>query len=164
MVSNEERVNVTGELIEQPLPLAEAEKEAYSEQENSKGKIIDEDLDNTNVEQTEKSSFENKTEDDINLEESESISAEEMDLKRASELAKKKLSEALDKRANATISIEHQGDHWLATVEVVEEEYLPGQNLKSMNDILGVYEVKLSDTGKLLKWTRKTSYKRAEIK
>jgi hypothetical protein len=89
---------------------------------------------------------------------------ETLDLKGASELAKKKLSEALGKPANATISIEDEGEFWLAVVEIVEEEYLPGQNLKSMNDLLGVYEVKLGKTGNLLKWTRKNSYKRAEVK
>jgi hypothetical protein len=90
--------------------------------------------------------------------------SENFDIKQASELAKRKLSEALNKPANATISIENAGDYWLAAVEIIEEEYLPGQNLKSMNDLIGVYEVHLSHQGELLKWTRKNSYKRAEIK
>jgi hypothetical protein len=94
----------------------------------------------------------------------DNVSVGELDLKQASELAKQKLSQALNKAANATISIEDTGDSWLATVEIIEEEYLPGQQLKSMNDLLGVYEIQLGHNGKLLKWKRKGSYKRSEIK
>jgi hypothetical protein len=139
----------------------EAEKEAKKAYPDvSKQNIVDEDLDKTSPEETGSKQMAQDVDDDI----SEEISDPSGDLKQASELAKKKLSEALDKPANATISIENAGNHWLAMVEVVEEEYLPGQNLKSMNDLLGVYEVHLSLAGKLLKWTRKNSYKRAEIK
>lgn len=87
-----------------------------------------------------------------------------MDLKKASEVAKKKLAEALGKPANATTSIERQGENWVAIVEILDEEYLPEQNLRSMNDILGVYEVTLSNDGELLKFERKSSYKRGEVK
>jgi hypothetical protein len=87
-----------------------------------------------------------------------------MDLKQASELVKQKLSDALEKKANATISIEKQTDYWLASVEIIEEEYLPGHNQRSMNDLIALYEVHLSYTGELLKWIRKRAYKRGEIK
>jgi hypothetical protein len=82
------------------------------------------------------------------------------DVRRASEFAKRKLSEALDKKANATVSISRDGNDWTAMVEVIEEEYLPGKNVRSMNDIIGVYEVKLSSNGNLQSWLRKSSRKR----
>lgn len=85
-----------------------------------------------------------------------------MDIKQVSEKAKEKLAETLQKKANSTISIAKEADYWLATVEMVDEEYLPGQNLPSMNDILGVYEVKLSDAGELLSWSKKSSHKRGK--
>jgi hypothetical protein len=144
---------------EKLLSEEEAEKEAYPDV--SKHEIIDEDQDKASYEETESKQMDQDIDDNLSEEFGPENSS---DLKQASELAKKKLSEALDKPANATISIENTGNHWSAMVEVVEEEYLPGQNLKSMNDLLGVYEVHLSLDGKLLKWTRKNSYKRAEIK
>jgi hypothetical protein len=180
MVFNKKKV-VSGtkkETVENAELLSEkeAEEEAYSNvpTENSDDVIIDEDLDKKKEEVSkdmpesftkevpseDESSF---TKDDEE-EKPEPLITGEMNLKQASELAKKKLSEALNKPANATISIENEGDHWFAMVEIVEEEYLPGQNLKSMNDLLGVYEINLSNQGELLKWTRKKSYKRAEIK
>lgn len=85
-----------------------------------------------------------------------------MDIKQVSEKAKERLAEALQKKPNATVSISKEAEHWLALVEMVDEEYLPGKNLASMNDILGVYEVKLSDTGELLGWTKKSSHKRGK--
>lgn len=81
-------------------------------------------------------------------------------IKEASEIAKKKLAEALNKQADNTVSISREGDNWSAVVEIVDEEYLPGKNLKSMNDIIGVYEVKLSDKGALLSWNKKSVHKR----
>lgn len=86
-----------------------------------------------------------------------------MDLKQASEQAKEKLAEALNKKANATISISREGEGWLATVEIIDEEYLPGKNLESMNDILGIYEVKLSANGELSGWSKKSSRKRGDL-
>lgn len=85
-----------------------------------------------------------------------------MDIKQASETAKKKLAEALNKKADNTISISREGDKWGVVVEIVDEEYLPGKNLKSMSDIIGVYEVKLNDKGGLLSWTKKSSHKRGQ--
>lgn len=83
--------------------------------------------------------------------------------KEISEIAKKKLSEVLNKKAENTISISKEGESWKAQIEVVEEEYLPGQNLKSMSDIIAIYEVKISNTGKLLSWNKKTFRKRGDI-
>jgi hypothetical protein len=83
-----------------------------------------------------------------------------MSAKQASETAKIKLAEALGKKANATISISKESDGWNAAVEVVEEEYLPGKNLESMNDIIGIYDIKLSRDGELITWTKKSSHKR----
>lgn len=85
-----------------------------------------------------------------------------MDIKQVSEKAKEKLAEALQKKANAAISVSKEADYWLVAVEIIEEEYLPGKNLSSMNDILAVYEVKLSDAGELLGWTKKSSHKRGK--
>jgi hypothetical protein len=176
-VPAEESVNQEGLLSQE-----DAEKEAYGDDSTdasdddsdvvSTDKVIDEDVDQESEEvapqQEEPTADEQTTDEQPTAEEPSEFSTADqstgdLDLKQASELAKQKLSEALNKPANATISIEDQGDHWLAVVEIVEEEYLPGQNLKSMNDLLGVYEIKLSHNGKLLKWTRKKSYKRAEI-
>jgi hypothetical protein len=84
-----------------------------------------------------------------------------MEIKEASETAKKKLGETLNKTPNATISITKEADYWNAVVEVVEEEYLPGKNLRSMSDIIGIYEVKLSDKGELISWTKKSTHKRS---
>lgn len=90
------------------------------------------------------------------------ISAGSMDIKQASETAKNKLAEALNKKAESTSSISEEGDGWNAVVEVVDEEFLPGKNLKSMNDIIGVYEVKLSSKGELLSWVKKSSHNRGK--
>ncbi len=83
-----------------------------------------------------------------------------MDVKQASETAKKKLAEALNKKPNATVSISKEADYWNAVVEIVEEEYLPGKDLQSMNDIIGVYESKLNAKGDLISWTKKSSHRR----
>jgi hypothetical protein len=82
------------------------------------------------------------------------------DIKRASEFAKRKLSEALEKKASSTVSISKEGNEWTAMVEVIEEEYLPGKNVRSMNDIIGIYEVKLGNSGELISWLKKSSRKR----
>jgi hypothetical protein len=86
-----------------------------------------------------------------------------LDIKSASELARTKLAEVLEKLPNATTSIVKTGDDWEATVEVVEEEYLPGQNLRSMNDLIGVYQVVLSHNGELLSWAKKGTHKRGHL-
>jgi hypothetical protein len=83
-----------------------------------------------------------------------------MDINEASKTVKEKLGSALNKKPNSTISISKEGTEWNATVEVVEEEYLPGKNLQSMNDIIGVYEVKLDDGGDLTSWVKKGVHKR----
>jgi len=87
----------------------------------------------------------------------------EGDIKRMSEKAKKALSEALNKNTESTISISKEGNEWLASVEVLEEEYIPGMNMKSMSDIIGVYELKLSNKGELLSWNKKSSRRRGEF-
>jgi hypothetical protein len=83
-----------------------------------------------------------------------------MNIKQASETAKKKLEEVLNKKAISTISIFREGNEWSAEVEVLDEEYLPGMNLDSMNDIIGVYEVRLGNNGSLNSWVKKSSHKR----
>lgn len=88
--------------------------------------------------------------------------ARSMDTKQASEAAKKKLAEALNKKANNTVAISKEGNEWIASVEIIEEQYLPGMNIESMNDTLAVYEVKLSSTGELISWNKKSSHKRGE--
>jgi hypothetical protein len=84
------------------------------------------------------------------------------DIKEAADTIKQKVALALDKKPNATISINKEGDTWHADVEVVEEEYLPGQNIKSMNDILGLYDVVMDASGNILNWTKKKAYKRSQ--
>jgi hypothetical protein len=84
------------------------------------------------------------------------------DIKEAADSIKQKVALALDKKPNATISINKEGDTWRADVEVVEEEYLPGQNIKSMNDILGLYDVVMDSSGNILNWTKKKAYKRSQ--
>jgi hypothetical protein len=84
------------------------------------------------------------------------------DIKQASDQIKSKLADALDKKSNATISISKDGELWNADVEIVEEEYLPGQNLKSMNDLIGLYDVSMDLSGNLLNWTKKKMYKRSQ--
>jgi hypothetical protein len=91
-----------------------------------------------------------------------SVPSGSLSIKDAAETIKKGLGEALDKQANATISIHKEGDNWTADVEVVEEEYLPGQNLRSMNDLLGLYEVHMDDKGNLTSWVKKKMYKRSQ--
>jgi hypothetical protein len=98
--------------------------------------------------------YQEETPEEINT------SSENLDIKTASDYAKKKLGEALQKKPHATISISQEGNEWHAIVEVVEEEYLPGMNLRSMNDIIGVYEIILDSQGRLTKWEKKTSHKR----
>jgi len=90
------------------------------------------------------------------------ITGKGMSIKQAAGVAKEKLAEALNKKANATVSISREGNDWNATVEILEEEYLPGKNVSSMNDIIGVYEVKLNDKGDLTSWVKKGSHKRGE--
>jgi hypothetical protein len=84
-------------------------------------------------------------------------------LKEAADLAQQRLGEALNKKPNATTSISKEGDNWRASVEIVEEEYLPGKNLRSMNDIIGVYEVILNTSGELESWEKKHSHKRGHL-
>jgi hypothetical protein len=84
-------------------------------------------------------------------------------VKEVSERAKELLADALEKKAESTTSIEMVGDEWVVVVEVLEEEYVPGAGLRSMNDIIGVYEVKLRNN-MLVKWQKKGSRKRGELK
>jgi hypothetical protein len=83
-----------------------------------------------------------------------------LDIKQASKTAKEKLAEALDKKANTVVSVSKEGENWEAIIEIIDEEYLPGKNLESMNDIIGVYDVKMSDKGELLSWNKKSSRRR----
>jgi hypothetical protein len=87
-------------------------------------------------------------------------SHEVMDIKLATKTAKEKLSDALNKKANTVVSVSKEGDNWNVVIEIIDEEYLPGKNLNSMSDIIGVYDVKLSDKGELLSWNKKSSRKR----
>ena len=91
---------------------------------------------------------------------SEKAKKERMDIKEVSETAKKKLAEVLNKKANSTASISKEGDFWNAIIEMVDEEYLPGKNIDSMNDIIGVYDVKLNSKGELESYNKKSSHKR----
>jgi hypothetical protein len=86
-----------------------------------------------------------------------------MDIKEASEVAMEELAEATGKKAESTVSISKEGENWQATIEIIDEEYLPGQNLKSMSDIIGVYEVTLESSGKLINWTKKNSRRRGNV-
>jgi hypothetical protein len=144
---------------DETLSEEEEKKEAYGE--FSKKKEIDEESDTKSTEEVEENVEEELSKEKVT---SDSTTDEEMDIKKASKVVKNKLAEALDKPANATISIEHRGENWVAMVEILEEEYLSGQNVRSMNDIIAVYEVSLSNTGELMKWERKSAYKRGEIK
>ena len=85
-----------------------------------------------------------------------------MDINQASETVKKKLAEALNKKAENTASISKEGDEWIAVVEIVEEQYLTEAGLKSMNDIIGIYEAKLNSKGELISWNKKNSRKRGK--
>jgi len=81
-----------------------------------------------------------------------------------SELAREKLSDALDKKVDSVVSISEQEGGWLAELDVIDEEYLPDIELRSMSDIIGTYEVKLDNKGELVSWNKKSSRKRGEIK
>jgi hypothetical protein len=83
-----------------------------------------------------------------------------MNIKTASETARKKMEETLSKKAYSVASISKEGDVWNARVEMIDEEYLPGQNLASMNDIIGVYDVKLDSKGELISYDKKSSRQR----
>jgi hypothetical protein len=85
-----------------------------------------------------------------------------MDLKQVSEIAMKKLSEALNKKVEHVASIKREGEGWQGTVEVVEEEYLPGKNLRSMNDIIGLYDITLDDEGDIINWQKRKTRKRGD--
>jgi hypothetical protein len=87
-------------------------------------------------------------------------SPEDNSIKNASENAKRRLSDALSKKANSTVSITKEGEGWNAVVEIIDEEFLPDMNVKSMNDIIGIYEVKLSKSGDLMGWTKVNSKRR----
>jgi hypothetical protein len=93
----------------------------------------------------------------------EKVNSVILDIKQASKTAKEKLADALDKRANAVVSISREGENWTAVIEVIDEEYLPGKNLDSMSDIIGVYDVKLSSKGELLNWNKRSSRKRGNV-
>jgi hypothetical protein len=81
-----------------------------------------------------------------------------------SELARKKLSEALNKNAESVVSISKSEDGWSVVLEVIDEDYLPEIKMKSMNDIIGTYEIQLDDKGELISWNRKSSRKRGDIR
>ena len=102
--------------------------------------------------------------EDYDQEKQSSLQAiEGMNLKQASEMAKKRLAEAIHKKANAVNSIAKEGDTWIATVEMVDEVYLPEQNFNSMNDVIGVYDITLSSSGELLSWNKRSSRRRGDI-
>jgi hypothetical protein len=94
--------------------------------------------------------------------EEETAPSGNMNLKEASEMIKKKLSDALGRKPESTISISKEGDVWVAEVGMIDEEYLPGKDLSSMNDIIGIYSVKMDSNGELINWSKKRSHQRGQ--
>jgi hypothetical protein len=143
------------------VPSKEEVREVLGSVQSEEGKIIEQAVPETGEEylQPETSSQEIPKEEQP---EEDPITWKEGDIKSASETVKHKLSKALNKKVDSTISISKEDDVWNAVVEVVDEEYLPGMEVNSMSDILGVYEVKLSKGGELLGWTKKSAHKRGQ--
>lgn len=86
-----------------------------------------------------------------------------MNARQISEIAKKKIAEALDKKAESAVSVFKEGNNWSVDIEVLDEQYLPEQKIKSMNDIIGIYEVKLDSKGELISWVKKSSRQRGNV-
>lgn len=68
-----------------------------------------------------------------------------MNPKKVIEKAKKQLAELTGFKQPSGVGLEKEGEEWVATVEIVEKESIP----EGMN-ILGTYEVRLDDEGKLI--------------
>lgn len=87
-----------------------------------------------------------------------------MDIEQASENVKEKLSKVLKKKAEETVSINKEGTKWVAHVEVLEEVFLPEHpESRSMSDIIGLYEVQLSESGDIIGWKKLKSRKRENL-
>jgi len=133
--------------------------------------IIDEDLDSKNAEEipvdvkSDSSDIIDEDLDEVQVKEVPTINTgTKLDIKQASETVKQRVADVLNKEAESTVSISKEGDEWHAIVEVVEEKYLPDTDLKSMSDILAQYEAVLSSTGELMKWVKKGSRRRGDIR
>jgi len=137
-------------IIDEEIPAEEPVEESPTEPAEEERSELEEDATDEQPEETEQP---------------EPIPAGGMNLKQASKKAMQELGEALGKKAEATTSISREGENWKATVEVVDEVYLPDQkDVRSMNDMIGVYEISLSAQGELLNWTRINSRKRGDTK
>lgn len=80
-----------------------------------------------------------------------------MEIKEVLEKAKKELVSATGFKSPAAIGARKEGTKWIVTVEIVEKTSIP----EGM-DILGTYEVRMSEGGKLLGYERKSLRKRMD--
>lgn len=67
-----------------------------------------------------------------------------MEIKEILEKAKKELASLTGFKSPACIGIKREGTKWIVNIEIIEKTSIP----ESM-DILGTYEVNMSDTGKI---------------
>ncbi len=72
-----------------------------------------------------------------------------MQLMQIIERAKAQLAKATGMEPLITPAASRDGDGWRVTVEVVELHRIP-----EAQDVIGVYDVQMSDAGELLEWRR----------
>jgi hypothetical protein len=75
-----------------------------------------------------------------------------MEIQEASEAAKKNMETALKKKALSTAGIEQEENGWKVIVEIVEEEHIPNKF-----DLIGIYDVKIDNDGKVTGWSKRTT-------
>lgn len=73
--------------------------------------------------------------------------------------AREKLGELTDKRANMVTGVVREEGEWVVNVEVLERSGIP-----DTMDVLGEYEVRMSDQAELVSFTRVRLRKRGDMR
>jgi len=91
------------------------------------------------------------------VEEKTTKQKKKISIKDISEKAKSELKELTGFESVSVTSIKKDGEEWVIAVEMLEKKGIPDRM-----DILGLYEVKMDNTGDLLSYDRKGLRKRGD--
>ncbi len=72
--------------------------------------------------------------------------------------AKKELQQLTGLDAETVSSIQHQGDGWLVTVDMIELHVTPNSR-----DVLAIYDVQLDNEGSVMAYRRTGRYVRSQL-
>lgn len=80
-----------------------------------------------------------------------------MNVIEVTEKVKSLMKKALDKEIEGVVGVQKEDDEWIALVDILERKSVP-----DTQDLLGRYEVKLSEDGELVEYEQKTRMQRTD--